>query len=95
MVLTVKGKKVPAPRLFEDSLSELMKPIEESREILTKFGYFNLFPDIKWSLSEDRDTRFEDWWINPDFFDKRILDSAENNLLWSKCIEKLDQLKTH
>tara|TARA_R100000908_G_scaffold63250_2_gene43919 strand:- start:1161 stop:1835 length:675 start_codon:yes stop_codon:yes gene_type:complete len=47
---------------------------KESREILTKFGYFNLFPDVKWSLSEDRDTRFEDWWINPKFFPKELID---------------------
>ncbi len=62
----------------------------ETRKLFTKAGYFNLFPDVYWTdpKTTDRDTRFEDWWINPKHFPKK-LKSLKKEGMFSVDIIKL------
>tara|TARA_B100000282_G_C31686103_1_gene469120 strand:- start:92 stop:682 length:591 start_codon:yes stop_codon:yes gene_type:complete len=56
-----------------------------SKEILERYGYKVLFENNKL----DDGKIWEDWWINPEFFDDDIFEIATNEEYYSKCVYKL------
>ena len=50
------------------------KYLEQQRDFLTKKGYHLLFGDIFVELHNfEKEKSFEDWWINPKFFDSELI----------------------
>jgi len=60
----------------------------EQRELLESQGYRMLFEDV--CLPEQDSRPWEDWWINPNYFDKNVYNNiGGKNLLWTKCVERV------
>lgn len=56
------------------------------REFLKNNGYFLLFGDVK----NDQGAAYEDWWINPEFFDLDLYDQMKSEgENWRNIIDKL------
>lgn len=71
----------------QQSNGEVVRAV--SRIILQSLNYIPLFIDV--SLGEDR--YFEDWWINPLYFNEDILSLQSSRIPWQECEEKLSQYK--
>jgi len=65
---------------------------EESRTILNSKGYVALFLDVKFypRPSEPGESGiFEDWWVNPSYFDEKIISASASGLLYDECVSRL------
>jgi hypothetical protein len=66
---------------------------DEQRALLEAQGYVRLFEDVKaWTkkLEYPQSTEyFEDWWINPVYFDSKILETQAQGLYTFEAIEHL------
>jgi hypothetical protein len=63
----------------------------KQREILEKNGYFLICSDVYVEQPgfNKENCSFEDWWIDPDKFDKELIDKVKSNSLYpSKIIKK-------
>lgn len=74
------------------------RPVEllrdPSRQILLDHGYMPLFKDV---LTDGTDLEglqpWEDWWVDPQYFDDHILGLQESNIFYKTCIKKIKQAK--
>lgn len=60
--------------------------------LLEDRGMIPLFADVRlWSggLADDSSFSFEDWWIDPQYFDEDILKIQDEGLYYFECIEKI------
>lgn len=61
-----------------------------SRQLLESFGYVRLFEDVKpWMGSYNDNYSFEDWWIDPEYFDESILSAKASGLFYFECVDRL------
>jgi hypothetical protein len=63
-----------------------------SRQLLEAAGYVRLFSDVKLLTIENignGSESFEDWWIDPDQFDAKILEAQDSNLYSFECVAAL------
>lgn len=61
-----------------------------SRQLLEAFGYVRLFEDVKpWIHSYNDAYSFEDWWIDPEYFDESILSAKASGLFYFECVDRL------
>lgn len=61
-----------------------------SRELLESQGYVRLFEDVKpWIYGPNDTFSFEDWWIDPKYFDESILSVQASNLFYFECVDRL------
>ena len=69
---------------------------DEQRRLLTAQGMEMLFEDNKlWSMppgGNNNTESFEDWWINPEYFDKNILEAKRTGVYTFECIKTLRQV---
>lgn len=70
----------------------------QSESILEGMGLIKLFENVKLvaanhtSHAKTNDTEsFEDWWINPKYFPKEILELKSNSLYYHHCVKKLKE----
>lgn len=64
-------------------------------EILSSQGYIPLFEDVRlWAagLSDDTNSTFETWWIDPTQFNPKVLEAKSSRLYYFQCVEKLKKL---
>ena len=68
-------------------------PRDEQRKLLEDQGYIRLFSDLKaWTkmLEKPNSTEFfEDWWINPQLVDQKVLEAQDKEIYTFEAIEKL------
>ena len=72
-----------------------------SVRLLESFGYIRVFDNVitfpthcKESMKKYPDGQiFEDWWINPKYFDSDVLQLKSSNVTFEECIRKLENLK--
>lgn len=66
---------------------------DEQRKLLEAQGMVMLFENVKgWTIGQGRhnDTEFyEDWWINPEYFEPELLQVKDKELYTFQCVEKL------
>jgi hypothetical protein len=66
---------------------------DESRQLLESLGYVRLFGDVcAWGAKPDRfksGEYFEDWWVDPQYFDAEILAVASEKTYTFDCVNKL------
>lgn len=65
---------------------------QSSREILENQGYRRLFSNVRlWGggIYPDEGAFFEDWWIDPRYFDPNILDIASTGQYFFDCAEAM------
>ena len=66
-----------------------------SREILESLGLIRLFDDVRlWGVQFTTNPitqAFEDWWIDPTYFDPKILEAQRSNLFYPEVIEVIKQ----
>ena len=63
---------------------------EPQRNFLCSKGYFLLFGNVKNSDG----VAYEDWWINPKFFDvEKLSKLASDGEVWSDIIKKVKEVK--
>lgn len=59
------------------------KDRNEQRKILISKGYHLLFGDVYVEMANfDKEKPFEDWWINPEFFEKEFIEKSTQSLLY-------------
>jgi hypothetical protein len=63
--------------------------INPIREVLLSQGYIMLFKNITF----DNGAAFEDWWIDPNYFDNDIISLKTENIYWKEAVEKIKILK--
>lgn len=66
----------------------------ESRKLLEAQGLIRLFEDVKlWGVQFTNPTiqSFEDWWIDPQYFDPKLLEAARSNMYYPDVIEVLKE----
>jgi hypothetical protein len=69
-----------------------------SRELLESLGYIRLFEDVKlinYGADARNDSYFEDWWIDPRFFDVSIIQSGRSKMYYHDCIEHLKSITSN
>jgi hypothetical protein len=57
-------------------------------------GYVCLFEDVRlWAggMSDDSGATFEDWWIDPQYFDQSVLDCKDSGLYYFECVTSLQK----
>jgi len=78
---------------------------DSSRELLFEAGYKILFGDVRmkcrrvtvfFALGGKRRTvrnwgSFEDWWINPDFFEEELMHCASKDIFWEDCVDLIPE----
>jgi hypothetical protein len=58
------------------------------RDFLTERGYFLIFGNVK----NKEGTPYEDWWINPNFFDmEKLTPLSSDGEYWENIIEKINK----
>jgi len=69
---------------------------QPSRDLLRSLGYVTLFDDVtlprdvrSYAHVEETTNGFEDWWINPKYFDPKVLDAKRSSTTYPKCIESI------
>jgi hypothetical protein len=69
---------------------------DEVIQILEEKGYIALFEDVcLWSGDPTQQYSFEDWWIDPKYFDQKILDCKDSGLYYYECVEKIKKTLGH
>jgi len=69
---------------------------QSSRELLESLGYRRLFSNIRlWGggVIDDVGKFSEDWWIDPTYFDKDILDIAKSDDYFFNCVKALKEYR--
>lgn len=88
----VKFKSMPFEHEYHSHGPSLR---DEQRQLLEAQGMVLLFQDVKgWTIGNsrfDNSESFEDWWINPQYFDSEILSIKNQRLYTFECVEKLRQ----
>ena len=64
---------------------------ELSKRLLKKHGYISLFEDVHrgWHSIQKDMSYWEDWWINPKYFDSKIMNLKLDKTHYTECVEKL------
>lgn len=62
---------------------------EPSRQLLESRGYVRLFEDVKLWTGSEQPYYFEDWWIDPEYFDQRVLEAGAAGLYYFECVDRL------
>lgn len=63
---------------------------DEVIQILESQGYVCLFEDVcLWSGDPGQQASFEDWWVDPKYFDQAILDCKDSVLYYFECVDKI------
>jgi hypothetical protein len=65
-----------------------------ARELLESQGYIRLFEDVRhWAggISDDSTSYFEDWWIDPQYFDATVINAGGSGLYYFECVEQLKE----
>ena len=66
--------------------------LNDSRRILEELGFVKLAADVRlWGIQFSNPTTqsFEDWWIDPQYFDPKLLEAATSNLYYFDVIETI------